>query len=803
VNGLVWERDSSELLPFESAHLAGVLRLDPDGRLYVGDSVEAPFEVELDIVDRLTALGVIDLLTSRFDPMELTGAVRNLEPFLGASFDTSADASVRLRGAFESPEVDVTRLELDRFRTGDALSIGDLITSAQIDHVEDLSALGIRRGAVTLSDVVMLGYEAAEATARYELEGNWITIADGVVESEFGRLRVEGRARIRDGDEYTDDPQLDLEVDGRNLDLAGLLPDLDVTGTIETVEADVSGRISSPDITAELQVKEVLLFDELIDDARASVEFDDDGVRVDDLVAHASGAQISGSLALDEAFNLLSGSLRVFELDLTTIERINQLGLGIGGVARVVLDVREADSQEINPGLSDLYPADGVPDVEGSLIIDDLEFLGEARGALALTIDTYGDMLRAVGLVARDFETEVEFPLRGSPALHVAMTFDHLGLATLLPAIESVIDRGEANRGLLDTRFDLDTGTLVSKLWFNELWLEIGGRRFQTTGTSQVSYTSGLDTGIGEGDILRVPQLRFGTPLHSVSLEGALFDWERLDMSMGGEAELSLAPLFTELVAEASGLARIVDLHIGGSPSAPAFDGTIAFDQARLVIRGIGDELVLSSGEVDLFPNFWGTASGAPGQLRLSVPADNPIEGTLFDGGFTLYGNIGFDHFAPQWAELTVDATNMTYRLPDEATIGISRAELDLYANDLSAEAPEFFLSGNVFLEEALYFKIYAAWAAPSPARSSACSTAKSSCTRCPSGRTCRCSRTCSSIWSSRPPTASSCATTSRTRGSTSSSSSISNWAAPCPSRFSRARCGCSRVRFAIRIATS
>ncbi len=701
--GLAWTRAASPDLPVERLALSGLASLDAGGRLTLGEGRTAPLRVGLD-GDEVAISGVLDLLTQRFESTRVEGQLRHLAPYLGDAFDASASARLSVSGPFDDPTVEVERLSLARFLLDD-LRIGELVT--RLDARGLTGTPRLERGSVELTDVSFGEWEASSLSMDYALVDDWLRIDDAELRTSIGDASIGGRVRLRDGAGFLDDPRLDLSVRARDVELAALAPDLDVVGSLDA-EAELGGSASRPTARGHLRLREAILFDEWVDWIEADVDYSPNGLRVDDLTVYLDATPetdptavpvITGNVALDRDLGLERGALHVAGLRLGSLQSLADTGLEVEGRARLDLTLEPVGADERIPGLEAIYPAPGLPDIEGDLSIRDLRLDGRDIGALALTMDTYGETLHAVGQVGGELDLRLELPLRGEQRLSLVGTFDHLRLAELVPGLGDVIDRGEANAGRIEVSYEPEGGGLRVKLR-TDLSLGVGTTDFQTVGPAQLSYTNGLENEFGATELLRVPRLRFGTGATEVALSGQIIDWETLDLEFAGDIDLSLAPLFTEAIAEGRGRVRFRDIHIGGSPEAPMPTGFVEFDEARLAVRGLGDELVIERGEL-------GLSSEGEGLLTVLIDAEEPLRGRLFGGIFTLSGFTLFDHLMPEESGLEIIATNMTYRIPEEATLTLSLADLYLYASDLSG-TPEFILSGNVFLEEGLYFKNFA-----------------------------------------------------------------------------------------------
>ena len=140
-------------------------------------------------------------------------------------------------------------------------------------------------------------YTAEEIRVDYDLTGDWLELNRANVETDWGEVIVSGRVRLFDGGEPGSDPTFDLEVEGPALDLAGLLPDQPVAGTVG-VTARVTGTSSRPRVQGSGELREAFLFDEWVESARAEFSYTSRGIDVTD-VRQVKGLEFDYVVILD------------------------------------------------------------------------------------------------------------------------------------------------------------------------------------------------------------------------------------------------------------------------------------------------------------------------------------------------------------------------------------------------------------------------------------------------------------------------------------------------------------------------
>ncbi|MBN1947867.1 MAG: translocation/assembly module TamB domain-containing protein [Bradymonadales bacterium] len=703
ISTLQWLRDrASGQLPFFRASLAGRLRLQPDGMLLVGGPpASSDLLLSLDR-DTVQVRGQIDLLAQTFDDLQIDGEIASLAAFLPIrGLDARVATAITLEGPFTAPFVQVDRLTLANLLAG-GVSAGRVVSSFRTALGLGVGTLPrLEGGQIAVLDVSVGGLVIDSLESAYQFDGEHLWLRDTSINSGFGRIDLDGSVQLAQAGATLDDPRLDLSLRADSLDLAGLLPDLPVTGAID-LEARVAGSVGRPRIDGSFVLREAILFDEWIDRLSARLQYSRRGISLTDIELLIEEGRVDGALFLDPDGSLISAHFRSRGLQLEHFRHIDDLQLEISGSPEFNLQLIPARQIDRSLLPQDLLPAVGLPDIQGSLIVRELSIGGMDQGALALSIDTYGDTVTVVGQLRRDLDTRITFPFDRHQPIRLEATFDRLPLELAFPFLDTVIQRGEANGGRLEveTRL-LDGFELIGDLSLSELWFQAGGRRFSTARPVHVTYSAISDP--RDRDLhhaLHIPELSFGTIGHYLTLQGDVRDWSDLDLRLRGEMELSLASLFTPAIAQANGVLGVT-VDLGGSLSDPAVQGQIAIRDATITPRGLGDSITIRRGLIRVYP-YWVEGVPAEHQMTLEIPRDQQIEGSLFSGAFSLNGQIHFDRFLPHDLELELFANNLSYRLPDLLSLSLNRVDLTLFSYDL-ADPDSFYLSGNVFIQEGLF----------------------------------------------------------------------------------------------------
>ncbi len=691
---LSWEAGPYATQPVDSASIEGSIRLAASGIVELsGPGAGGRFVAKLGS-DEFQFDGQVDLVTERFEGLGVVGSARSLRRLADLDgFDAGIEANLTLVGAFADPKIRVNRLELDRLAL-DGVEIGSIRTSVDLENIGTSPSL--RGGHASVLDVEVAGFEATSIEADYDFDGQRLDLSNTRIEAAAGRIDVEGQVTLFEGDTALDNPRLSLSVESDGLDINVLLPGQPIEGSIG-IDANVRGTVNRPRVEGEFEANDVGVFNEAIDEASGHIEYGPQGVSVTNLEVYSEGATATGEIHLDRDFDIDSGSLQLTDLSLSHVRSLEDLGIGLEGFVDLWITISRESTEPIAPGLEHLLPNPGVPDVEGTLLVEGFHVDGDDYGSIALTADTYGDQVVAVGQIARFLDTEVTIPLVGSDPLAIRGDFGHVPLVDIVPSLEGLVSSGEARDGEFELFYDLESGDISSFLELGAVQLLTRGREFGTSGPVRINYVAGYDEAGESTHVVTVPQLGFGTGDSVLTLDGQLRNFSELEMSLVGEADMSLATLFSDTIADAAGFAE-VDLTIGGTLDLPAPAGSVTFSDAELTVRGLGDSLILDQGLVQLEPEPGGI-------LTVRVPVENRIIGSVFEGAFSLDGAVRLESFVPQSLELTLDANNVTYRVPQELNVTLNRADLSLFGFGLADPEPAFFLSGNVFVEEALYFK--------------------------------------------------------------------------------------------------
>ncbi|MCA9561842.1 MAG: translocation/assembly module TamB domain-containing protein [Myxococcales bacterium] len=694
IAGLRWGRDSLEGLPFQSVTLVGAAELTYDGLVRLLRQNEAPVTATLDR-DVVMAQGELDLLTERFNRIQLSGTARSLGRLLDTTdFNARASIAAVVNGRFSDPTARVTSLELQQVVAGD-IRADRVRSTLDVTERRGRAVPDIDDASVSVTNLSVAGVQLDRVDGRLDMVNGELRVESAEARGPLGEASVSGTVGLFQGDSPSSDPRIALRAAGRQINLARLFPDLPIGGTL-AVTAEIAGTVSRPEITGNARVEEALVFGEWLNSATANFYYGANGVRIDDLVAVADAGVVSGAAQFNPDMSLRSGRIQTRELQLSQIQNLVDLGLDLSGTLQLNLVMRGPGEYQVIEGVEAAFPSPGLPDIEGNVIVRDLEVFGRPQGSSVFTVDTYGDFLHANGQLSSDLPTRLRIPLVDNQPLIVETHFDGVALSDLLPELADVVDYGELNQGRLVARIYPD-GHIVAELLIGEVRIIQGGQRFVSESPLYARFTTESQEDGSTLQRLSISPFEFGTAGRTLTLSGELLDFRDLDFHLSGEADLSLLTLFSDSIAEAEGVVG-VNLSVTGTLDDPAPEGELTFAQAILSPRGLGDEVVIRDGTVRI-------SHLGEQYISVEIPRDQQLIGQVFDGSFSLSGSLDLIEFAPESMDIILDGTNVTYTVPDEASVTVSRTDITLFSYGLSGDEPEFFLSGNLLLEQGLYYK--------------------------------------------------------------------------------------------------
>lgn len=700
VTHLSWDRGQDEGLPFSRMTCSGQLTLGPDLMLTVGDlETTSNFVISFDR-DNVRLRGGVDLFEEQFNALRISGGVRSVGDLLSTrDFDARVSFAATVDGPFQRPSIDVHRLVATNLESG-SVAVSEASTSFSLSFPND--APQVTDGSLSASHVVVDSYEVEDVDASYSIVEGVVFLQRITIDSDMGEGVGSGTIRFADESfNFLDEPQFDILLDLENIDLAVLAPDKPITGS-----ADFSGRFfgtpSHPQIEGTPLFEQTMLYDEWVDLASAEVNYSSSGIEVS-LNTQFLGGEVQALAELDNLGNLGQTEIRVSDLHLEQLQNLEDLGIDLAGLLSVNLEHIPDEDVDRPEHLLAARPAVGYPDVQGSVIVQELMLNGIDMGSIAFAVDTYGTAIQANGAIAQQFPTAVEIPFDPDQPISIISTFNHVALEPFLeifsPSLAQSVERSDLEEGRIEVSFLRDSGDMEVLLAIDRAWLEAQGRVFDMPNQTVIRYTRSEEDGVVE-QFLSIEELTLGSEGNYLTLEGRLESMNELSFWLHGDAPVSLVGLLTDSIADATGVTAI-DLEVSGTLDDPRPNGHISFHDALITTRGLGEDIALSSGVIEIQP-FWYSEDEERRQT-IEISAENAIEGSLFGGSVQLWGQIHLDEFQPHDLQLFLDATNLTYRIPDQLSVTFD-TDLTLYAMDITN--PEtFFLSGNVFVQDALYFE--------------------------------------------------------------------------------------------------
>lgn len=627
-------------------------------------------------------------------------------------------ADIVARGHLMAPDFDLD------------LSISSL--SAQgVDIPTTAAKLRVRDGHVDI-DSATLGLDAGEVQVA-----GWISALQRSAEPDpdLDMIIYESRPRA----------PLSIDVSSRELELsklAGLLPaGLDLGGRARA-DVSVRGRLDRMLACSRVRGRGVEVggerFSELALDATlrdpgveracparfsgASFEATESGsvrtVEIGRAVAtheRAGTFEVSGRYGFDESidFEIDAGGLRLGAL--SALE-----GVGLTGDTQLSLQAQGSLGEpRVHGSVRSKGLAVGALEIgDLALVVDTIEvevptFDGETEGtAIERTMHVQGALLPFVSIAA-EIPIELDVPDEQRAPIYARFGLDDTDLVEVLRATNlaaylydtdeeraafreqlSLLSRAETTGHIeLFMPPDMERYSVTASL--SEL--EVGPKKlgFRNRAPISMSYVSEAD---GE-DRIGIDSFTLGDGERFFEVSGGVTPTDGfLDLEVAGELDLSLIPLIqstfpgliSEQIADASG-AILLDAKFSGTTSELSAAGELEFSPSRFDLRGFADPVTIRSGKITLARD------------RVSIDEASQLRGGVFGGAFSVYGDVELDEFLPGKTSLKLWTHNISYALPDVASVTFN-TDLVLDAEELLA-LDTWSVSGQVDLLEGAFYQ--------------------------------------------------------------------------------------------------
>jgi len=636
------------MAPLRAARVDLSAYLDQRGRVVIARDGAAPglrLRTDTDIVE---FNGTIDTVNARFEPSRVLIESRDLGAWLGrfGVDQPLSDLVLRARfpidGPLAEPRIGPTEVSLTR-ATSDARS-PDFRASGQL---------------------------------RFDETG--VSVRDARVTSSLGELTASGRIGLFEGSlfRWRADPTLDVQMELTDARAGELIPKLGSSAMV-WAQFHLVGSARRPQIRgSELLALDTILAGEPLDVIQLS-DFVVSRGRIDvaEFFVGKGKGIIRGSASYNFANPYWDITISGRDFLLREIQRLGELGVDLRGGLRFDMNLRG--------------PPDDL-DIDGSLVVTDLELRRYRIGGVSVAFDTDDGHLVAAAQVGGDLDVDITMPLTGGP-MAVTGRFRRARLEELWPAAENVVDRSSIS-GQVDIRIDpWGTGLYEADWNMHEFALEIDSRRFVAPRAVRGTW-SGRPGEDGFAQRLTINDFSLGSGDRVLTLRGTVESdggTPHIAMSLGGDVDFSLLRFLPDLIVDAEGVAEVA-IKVNGPYRAAQVVGDGRFGNARIAPRGLGTHVFLRPG----------TFSVTNDEIRFAQ--ERPLSGTVFGGEFTAHGALGLQGMVPVSADFAFFVTNLAYRIPDQLNITLT-ADLRYRAASF-ANFDSYALSGNVEIIDARFYR--------------------------------------------------------------------------------------------------
>lgn len=524
--------------------------------------------------------------------------------------------------------------------------------------------------------------------ATVDIVGDTLDIRDGRLASSLGSAGFEGRVAAFDGTPYAlrQDPSLDLEATLSGVRVGAFVRSLGPGALLDT-SLTLGGRPSAPSVAGDgLLLTDATLGPETFEIVQTGAwRFDDGGLAIDEIRINRGKGNAHGRLSWDARTHALEVDASGRGFQLRELRAVAESGLDARGEARFDLRVRGA-----------VAPSDEVPepDIEGSIVFDDLVVDRVRIGGVAITFDTWGGAMHLAGAVAGDLDVDATVPLAADGTLGFADSPVQGRVRTRGMRIEDhwpdagrIVDSSSVTGGV-DLSWDPSTGAAEVHLAIDEADVSIGERAF---GTARPLLARWI---VDEAGAWRVElddvALASGDRVVTIGGRFESGDVPTLSLIAGGEIDVSLLRFVPDLVTDADGVAAI-GLKVNGPITSPVLAGRADHGPVRIVPRGLGTS-------IDLTPGSFALTTDA-----IVFDRDAPLRGTLFGGEFTAFGEIGLTGLVPSSVDLSALVTQLGYRIPEQLNTTLT-GQVRFVAASL-ADYDTWSLSGDIELVDARFYR--------------------------------------------------------------------------------------------------
>jgi hypothetical protein len=627
-------------MPGRQVLLSGSARLDQRGYVHVPAEVgQQPLVVRAD-EDTARFEGVVDIIRGQFEDavVDLQTGETSLwaEAYWLPKFPkgVTLDSRLELSGSVFNPMLEGGRLEIQR-------------------------------------DVTDASSPAFSFQAGLERDGLRHRIEEFKIDSEAGTVDVTGFLTLFANGIFQrmTNPSGELEVRVRDLNLDMLPVDLPISTRITAFDGTWSGTLANPEATADLKTSDGFIAGEPFDSIETSARWDGRVLDVEGFRLRKGSGDILGDVSINTREKSVSGQFSGNNFRLSDLQTLVAAGVSPDGIAKFSLHL------------------DGTlrrPDIYGSVVVERLRMLDRRIGTTSFVIDTWENTVHATGTFNGLVDTELRYQ-HGGDEIQVASTFQRLPLGRLLPSIEGGFARSWLSGQVHTTVQPGSPVNVQSDIVVSEAHLNAEERVFhlEEPAVAEVDFD-------GSGYSYEVKPFAISDGERQLVASGSRSSGGALDASLRGEVDLALLQLFPDLIADASGTAR-VDATIRGLVGELTTEGSVGVDDIQITPRGLGTTLRVDSGSFELLGD------------RVVIPDERPIRGEIYGGDLILSGVAEFADL--QLGELVLNAnfSGATYRIPDQLVMTLNGA-LQITNEDL-ASPRGWAVGGNVEIVDGRYYR--------------------------------------------------------------------------------------------------
>ena len=536
-----------------------------------------------------------------------------------------------------------------------------------------------------------------------ELSGKSIDLelitSDGVIgveqltaDTEFGTFDVRGEVGWFEPPPAPGDPRpwpiwedrprqpLELSIDIAGLEMATISdlihPAVQAQGNLEG-RLELGGHYGDLRGDFEARFGPGIIRSQKVENLAFRGAFERGGVRLFEAQADLGAAgryRGAGRYGFDNSFE--------FELDgraveLAELRELDDMPMALGGTTGFHLK-GEGDGQNVE--------FSGGGQVR-QLAVDDRVY-----GDMAITADTLDEVVFISGGLLPWLTVAVEIPLRGPAPFYARLGMEQLELMDFLPEVgeHPMLDDAVVS-GTTELFFERDFSRYQAIFNLTDLRADSRGQMLTNRGPVIVGYNN--------GEVLNFQRVVLESGGRLFSLEGAVgFDPALLDVRVEGDLDLALLQsaragfpeFFPDYFVDAAGYAK-TDMTVRGTVENFVADGQMDFGASDWELRFLPEPIALEAGTL-LFD-----AQG------ITIPSDRPLRGTMLGGATRVAGELGLFGDEPHPIDLQVWSHNMSYRIPNLATLAFD-TNLNIEARDFD-DWESWLISGEIDILDGEYFQ--------------------------------------------------------------------------------------------------